>query len=109
MKVTRVTSIAGLLAAVLAGCAADDKTPSCQQAFDHFYTAHCTLIDRSSGTEIPEATAVTTCTTLATDAPKTCRDELSAWLSCTNEVPSPATSDSDCSCSVELAALQSCQ
>jgi hypothetical protein len=104
-----VTWIAVVFAAALAGCSADDKTPSCQQAFDHFYAAHCTLIDRSSGTEISEATAVTTCTTLATDAPKTCRDELSAWLSCTNEVPSPATSDNDCSCSAELTALQGCQ
>jgi hypothetical protein len=78
MKVMRVTMVLALWSAVLVACAADDKTPSCEQAFDHFYGAHCTLIDSSTGMELAKPMAVSACTTIATDAPKTCRNELSA-------------------------------
>jgi hypothetical protein len=105
MKVTRAIC----LLSVLVACAADDPPPSCQEAFDHFYAASCTLVDTSTGAQVPKATAITDCNTIATDAPRNCRDEVFDWLRCTLAVPSPAMSDADCRCMAEVTALQSCQ
>jgi hypothetical protein len=109
MKVMRVTSVVGFgfVAMMLVACAADDAPPSCQQAFDHFYAASCTFVD--SAGPIPKATAISQCEALAVEEPRSCRDEFYDWLRCVNAVPSPATSDEQCSCSPAVAALRTCQ
>jgi hypothetical protein len=107
MMVMRATSVVGSIAVLLMACAADDPTPSCQQALDHFYAASCTFVD--SGAPVPKATAVSRCETLVAAAPRLCRDEVSDWLRCIDTVPSPASSDEQCSCSPEVMAVQSCQ
>lgn len=94
---------------VLAGCSADESVPSCQQAFDHFYAADCTLVDATTRQPIPKDTSISNCVTVASEAPLQCKDELHAWLRCFNEVTSPAMNDADCSCMAEQTALFSCQ
>lgn len=93
-------------------CSSDaPPPPTCQQAIRHYYSAGCTYSDLTTDppTPIPESTFVANCQTITVEAPASCQDEIDAWLTCNNEVPSPAGSNEDCDCSFEFMALLRCE
>jgi hypothetical protein len=93
------------------GCGSSEKpAPSCQQGISHYYTAGCGYFNGNTAppTLVPQAEVVTFCQNAASQAPRTCQDELDDWVICNNEVPSPAMNDADCDCSVEYMALLRC-
>lgn len=99
-----------LLSVLLSACSSSDPPPSCQQALTHYYDAGCIYFDSTTSppTTIPQGQMLAFCQGAAIDAPKSCQDELDAWLVCNNEVPSPASANADCDCTQEYMALLRC-
>lgn len=90
----------------------EEEVPSCQQAMEHYYGAGCSYYDIDSGDPISAATMVSTCRDALraadTEAPS-CADDVDDWIICLADVPSPATINADCDCSVEQEALLTCE
>ena len=99
-----------LLSMFLFACSSDDPPPSCQQALTHYYAAGCAYIDTSVSppTALSQTQMITLCQNATAEAPKSCRNEIDAWLVCNNEVPTPSTTNDQCDCSTEFMALLRC-
>lgn len=90
----------------LVGCGGDAKpAPSCFDAFTHFYATGCTLVDLSSGQPVPQGTVIAQCQSSAASLPAGCKDELDAYLTCTDTV-TPAMK---CDCTTEQMVLIGCK
>lgn len=91
----------------LIGCSSESPTPSCEQAFGHFFAAGCVWTDPTTGASERSSTpqddrllSIAVCQHVAIAEPAECRDDLDAWLRCLDA--------SMCDCSAEQLALIDC-
>lgn len=98
-----------MVVAVLATMACGEDVPSCQVAWQHFYSSGCSLFDPQTGQPIAVGTAIAQCQGSRASAPSSCIDELDDLQSCVGGVPSGATNDQCVACSDEIDAVLSCQ
>lgn len=96
-----------LLTLGLAACGGGEDAPSCQQATTHYYEAGCAIT--LQGGEITQGEAMGLCQDLIREAPPQCEDDVADFRSCMGGVPSPASGNADCDCSVEIDAILTCE
>jgi hypothetical protein len=103
-----IASVVGILLTLAACGGGGGDTPSCQQAFTHYYESGCRYFDLDSGAEIPLGTMVGECRNILETAPQSCQGEVDDWLVCLDGVPDDANSNADCDCSSEQESLLTC-
>lgn len=97
-----------MVVAVLATMACGEDVPSCQVAWQHFYSSGCALFDPQSGTPIPVGTAIAQCQGSRASEPQ-CLSELDDLQSCVGGVPDGASNEQCIACSDEIDAVLTCQ
>jgi hypothetical protein len=106
MEGRTMTTRVALGALLLIGCADDRPVPECEPAIQHYYGAGCGYIDTAMHRTLTMSDMIFRCESYR--GKRSCRPELGDWLRCSEAVPSPTSSPTQCDCLAELGDLERC-